>query len=382
MAKDPKTTESAEAAETTDDQQVAPDHHQTLLEGQGEPQPEDVQEGADGVDSPVDAEQDAQPDTAQGVSEEAQPTTSTEPAFLDTLRQLGWEGDDEQQAQQMLLDAYQRTTSDYERAQERLAEQEELANYGLQYLKAERERQEAEQQQQAAQQPQADEHWWKPPEFDFATLEKYRDVTFAEDGTPQIGWKKSTPRDIVANAEAYQEYVDKWATDLVQRPHEVLPKIIEHEFDRMFEERIAERERAAQLDSFAESVKQTNQDWMYTTDSQGREVLTDQGRQMTQVLQEVASAGVTDPQQQWELAVARYDYLNRLHSQAEETAAETSKETAAKRRKEHQEKGLSATPNRTGTVPRPEDDNAIAQNPNLTPGQRLVEQLRREGADI
>jgi len=163
----------------------------------------------------------------------------------------------------------------------------------------------------------------------------------------------------------------------------VLPKVIEQEFDRLFEERIQQREQTDKMSQFAQQVRETNRDWMYTQDSQGREVLTDQGRVMTNLLGEVAEAGVNDPQLQWQFAVAMYDQLNRSREDAEAQKTTQAQQTAAQKRRQQLERGAGQnTHNRTGTVSRPDEESTRAQNPNLTPGQQLVQQLRQDGADF
>lgn len=360
----------------------ADDDREALLEGMTE-EDDQVEE------SPAEEEQaeentEETPDAQEPQStEQTEPQSDDTPDLLSALRELGVDVSDEQQAQQMVLQALQDTRGEQARLQQRLEEQEELAEYGRQFLRDQRQQREAEEQaKQAASQEQAPEAWWAPPQFDFSTLEKYRDVTIGEDGTPQIGWKKGTPREIVESAEAYQEYIDKWATDLVQRPHEVLPKIIEQEFDRLFSERIQQRDEAAELGSFASQVMEANSDWMYTQDSRGHRVLTDEGERMAEILQWVSESGVSDPRRQWELAVAQYDYQNRLLQQQHEQSQQQTEDTVKQRKKEHTQKSLNSSRNRTGTVPKPAVNEEEDQNIHLTPGQQLVQQLQADGMEL
>lgn len=370
------------------------DARKTLLEGQEgveaptegaapeQPaQQQQVPETPPGQPAEQTPEQPAEQPAAEGEPAPEAPAESAENTFLKAVQELGWQGESVEDAQQAVLDAFQRQAKDYTQLQQRLTEQEELARYGTQFLKEQREREEAETKSKQAQDEQKPEHWWTPPTFDPAQIERYRDVQLNEQGQPEITWKKDTPREVIDNAQAYQQYLDQWATDLVQRPQEILPNIIRQEVDSLLEERFSEREQAQTLESFATEVRQANADWMYTSDTQGNETLTPEGQQMTQLLAEVAEAGVSDPRKQWELAVARYDYLNRASQQQQQSTAEQASQTAAQRRKEHVDKGSRRpAPNRGGTVPRPEDSGEVQQNPNLTPGQQLVEQLKRDGA--
>lgn len=354
----PQQTETPpESGEQTDDQagQVAP-------EGQPEGQPE-------------------------GEGEGEAPPKSVEEQLAEALRELGWQGEDPSEAPNVMLDAFKRQATEYQQMQQQLAEQQELARYGTQYLREQREREEAARQPQggqpAGEEAKQPDPWWNPPKFDPTTIEQYRDVGIGDDGQPQVTWKKNTPPEVIENAEAYQRYLDQWATNLVQRPQEVLPQIIEQEFDRLFEERISQRESVANIESFAEQVKETNRDWMYTTDTQGQEVLTPEGQQMTQLLSEVAEAGISDPRTQWEYAVARFDYMNRQKDQQTQNSSRQASDTAAEKRKKHVDKGSNRQPqNRTGTVPKPEESNNLPQNPNLSPGQQLIEMMRQRGEEM
>jgi hypothetical protein len=122
---------------------------------------------------------------------------------------------------------------------------------------------------------------------------------------------------------------------------------------------------------------------MYAADSQGREVLTDEGKVMTRILGEVAEGGITNPQLQWQYAVAMYDYLNRSKQAVSTDQQAKTQETVAQKRRQQLQRGTGQpTQNRTGSVPRPEEENVRAQNPHLSPGLQLLDQLRQDGADF
>ena len=373
------------AKQTKEPDQNQDDDRQQLLNGVTDdtaPDQPDSQTETDSQVTPSDESgKDDAPDQGAQASVDNDANAGTLSEFMSSLRSLGWEGEDEDEAKTALLDAYRRTTDEYRNLQQRATEQEELAEYGRQYLRQERERAEAEKSAQQAASEAAPEGWWNPPTFDFSTIEKYRDVNVV-DGEPQIGWKKGTPREIIASAEAYQEYLDKWATDLVQRPQEVLPRIIEQEFDRLFEERISMREEEERAQQFAAQIMETNGDWMYTVDNQGRQMLTNEGKRMTELLNQVSRDGVNDPQRQWEMAVALYDYQNRLAASQSDQRELDSKNKAEQRREEHKKKGLSSSGNRNGTVAKPENTDPLEQNPHLSPGRRLVAQLRADGVEF
>jgi hypothetical protein len=383
-AQEEQTQETATETATEETKADDFDHREALLEGQTEEAAEATSEGGTEEEAATSSSESATPEgVTEEASQEEEPKTE-DPGFLGALRELGWQGDDVEQAQSALLDAFRTQSEDLSRYEERLAEAEELAKYGTQFLKDQREREEAEAKTKAAPTEGGPEPWWNPPQFDPATFEQYRDVTVDENGQPTIGWKKGTPREIVDNAERYQQYLEGWAEDLVRRPQEVLPKIIEQEFDRLFEERITAREQESQMESFAEEVKAQNQDWMYTTDTRGNQVLSPEGQVMTQLLQEVAEDGIADPRRQWDYAVARYDYLNRSKTGEEEQASNEAADTREQKKQEHLAKGRGkkAPQNRTGTITKPEEGEGRPQNANQSPGHQLLDALREQGVEF
>lgn len=371
---------SASVPETTPESAETPSKH-PILEGL---------EAENASETPPTAETEAPEDEAavetpeEGAEEASEEPDSgesaSESAFLDQVKEMGYAGDDEHEAAVQLLESYRALMEEREIHQRRMQELEELSEYGSRYLREQREREQPKQPEQPAEQASQPDKWWSPPEFDPKWLEQYRDVKMGEDGQPQIGWKDSTPREVRQAAEAYQQYLEQWATDLVQRPQEVLPKVIEQEFDRLFQERIQQRDEQTRVQTLAEQIKETNKDWMYTTDSQGREVLTEQGQVMTGLLNQVSESGVTDPAAQWQYAVAMYDYLNRAQRPAA-APTETPQQVAEQKRRRQLQRGIpQGVGNRSGTVPRPEDDEPTrAQNPHLSPGRQLLDQLRRDG---
>lgn len=354
-----------------------PDKRQMLLEGQElealEPETAESQTGTEvPTDETVVPEATEQADTTESTEE------ATESTILQRMQEMGLKFDDESQAFDTLLNSYQGLMQQQQTYQQRMQELEELAQVGNDFLRSQREV-----KPEAAPEHQGPEPWWNPPKFDPKWIEQYRDVTVGQDGQPVLGWKKNTPREVQESADKYQQYLEQWATDLVQRPQEVLPKIVEQEFDRLFEERIQRRDEEARLSTFAERVRDSNRDWMYTTDSQGRERLTAAGQMMTEILSEVAESGVTDPESQWRYAVAMYDYRNRSQQVAATEQTTQVKQAAAETRRKQLQRGTTQpVHNRSGSVPRPEEESPLSQNSHLTPGEQLLQQLRDDGANF
>ena len=190
MAKKTQTTTSAPPAESAEQAtEAGSDYRQTLLEGQ------DFSEETPAAE-PEEEAVPASPDEAQPETEEPEPEMIQEPSFLDQARELGIEAESEEQARQALVDSFRSAQRQQQESLRLLEEREELARFGTEYLREQREKREAEARLQQQQEVQ-EEGWWNPPKFEQKWLEQYRDVTVSETGEPTIGWKKGTPREVI-----------------------------------------------------------------------------------------------------------------------------------------------------------------------------------------
>lgn len=373
-------------AKSMKQEKPASDVRASLLEGQEEVASTDEATAVPTDDAATESDSEAagtaaettEPVVDASAAEGTEAAAAEPKGFIDRVRELGYQGDDESEAMDTLIASYRRLATERQQWEQRVKETEELARFGTEYLQQQRQE---EAPSQPAEETPGEQPWWNPPTLDPAMVQRYQEVTLGEDGQPKLGWKSNTPRELQQAAEQYSQYLEQWATDLVQRPQEVLPKIIEQEFDRLFERRIKERDEEQQLATFAERVRETNRDWMFTKDEQGREVFTAEGQLVTNFLAEAAEKGMTSPQDQWEYAVYKYDYLNRAKQASAAQASQTAQQTAAQKRRQQAAQGA-GRPNRTGTVPRPDEESTRSQNPNLTPGQKLLQQLRLDGADV
>jgi hypothetical protein len=108
------------------------ERNRALLEGQ------DIAPADDSV--PAETPEDQTPPEDEVV--EDAPTEleePVEPGFLDRARELGYDAEDEHAAAMQMADAYQRLVEERESQQRRLSEMQELAEYGTQYLRQQRE---------------------------------------------------------------------------------------------------------------------------------------------------------------------------------------------------------------------------------------------------
>ncbi len=369
---------------------------QMLLEGQEFDAPTETE-------SPQEPEQAAADDPVEGepqvpVEDAEQPAAPTgvevgdqAPALQDQLQRLGFRDIPEDQNE--ILD---RVIRAYEDQQTQFKQYEQLAQYGHKYLQEQMGREEtpttAEEQVERDAQQQQEEAWWSPPKFEQAWLERYREVKIdPRTNEPMVDWKDNTPTDVKKAFAERQQYMEEWADALVTRPDEVLPQIIRQEVGRMLNEEFTQRDEAARHDAVASQIERDNADWMYEADPRtGDRRYSQDGELMVSILEDVTQRfpGINDPAERWELAVQRFDNIKFAEQMKQQTAAPTSEpsgngNSAPDKRKEHLKKGANqGLQNRRGSVAPAETPSDEPQNPHLSRGEALLQQLRQDGHEV
>lgn len=374
---------AAEAELEVDEQEQEDiDDSEELFEGQ------DVEGNEDDTEEPVaETETEEVAETEEPASDEVE-QPDDEPDFLDTLRDLGFEDvKDEADARKRLLQSYQQMQRDYAEEQQRIQEMEMLARYGQQYL-SEQQKQQLEQQKQQQQQEEATgtKAPWNPPALP-ENWERFREPQVMDNGEVVVGWKKDTPPSVITAAQEYEQYTQNWAEQLIRNPIEALKPYFEYFGNTLLDERLEALQQQQQLNQFTNQVREQNADWMYEVDPRtnqyvvdrnGSRKLTAAGEQMMGYVDQVANAGVTDPQMQWVLAVSLYDYMNKGQAQPQTRPGREAPEppSRSERKRQHLQK---STRNRTGTVPEDFDDEETRdQNPYRSPGQQMLEEYLKE----
>lgn len=369
------------------------DYRQKLLEGQ--PTVPEASSSAPPPPTPVTSEPEpVETPEAPEVTPPPEPAEVSEaPGLVQQLQELGFENiEDDATAQQRLVEAYRQQRAEHERLTQERERYQPLAQYGQEYLALQRDEEfqqlmaarRARSTNSASAAPPAAERpapWWNPPKVEQAWLERYREV---DPDTQQPRWKASTPADVRASVEQYQHYVEDWADNLVKRPHEVLPPVIEAVvkplLDRYFEDRYQEIEQR----HFIDELREKNADWLYQRDPRTNQLtqqLSPEGQQLVDYANRLQAAGVTDPRQQWQLAT---EFLgSRLEREGAQVAAtresNTVKVEQAKAATQQRVAKATARPNRAGSVPRPTQEATREQNRGLRPGEKLLARMEMEG---
>jgi hypothetical protein len=104
---------------------------------------------------------------------------------------------------------------------------------------------------------------------------------------------------------------------------------------------------------------------------------------MMDLVDQAAVVGISDPREQWRYAVAMFDYEHASMAATYQQRSTEAQETATDKRREHQKRGRrQGTQNRKGSVAPVESESTRPQNPSLTPGQQLLQDLRQDGAEF
>lgn len=344
---------------------------------------------------------------------DSDPAPETNP-FVDQVRGAGLDAESLEDAQNVLLQSYQQA-QDYSRQQ---AYHQQMQQQAWQQQQA----QQAAQMQQMQQMAQAGQHfqqlagdedfrdwvqqraeqennpttdtWWSPPAINEQEMQQWRTPVQTRNGV-QWGWKHGTPKDLIQRADDYIKYHDKWSEDLTRRPQEVLPRIIEEEFDKLFIDRYGSLlEQAKQhqedqaKDQHIRSINERNADWVYqrdpTTgqqrrDQTGRLQLTPEGQQVIGYINQLRQGGMQDPDQLWQTAtqmLAGRMASSRLGEMQQQMAAQQSGQD---RNVRHLQRGAGYIPNRGGSVAPPENPSPNSQNQHLSAGDKLRQQALSDG---
>jgi hypothetical protein len=308
-------------------------------------------------------------------------------SLVQRISELGFadvESDDE--ALERLIEAYQLTSAERAQYEQQVRQLEPLANYGTQYIVQQQQQiPRADQQPEGA--PKEPEKWWNPPHFDHLEAERYREF---DPDTGGQRWKAETPAEVKISAQQYQAYLEKWSQDLVHRPAEVLPKIIEQEFDRLFEDRYGSRMRQQTEESFYDTKERENAHWLYRIDPvtkriqqdrEGYPVVTPAGELMLGQMERLRQKGLTDPEDVWEFALNSVRAHYAQNQQGRQQASASAQETARRKREEHARRG-SALPDRSGSFNSPEVPGDVPQNRKLSIGDRLLQEAEASGEVI
>ena len=347
--------------------------------------------------------------------EYTEPQPGQQYTLADQVTALGFtDVQDERDAQYRLLDSYQQLQNQnsqwadfYQGQQQQYNQQQQLAEYGQEYLDLQRDPawQQYQQQQdhydqgEQQQQPTGQEHWWAPPQMDMEDLERWR----TQKVDPQTGeiyadWVDGTPQEIKEDAEDYVAYLEDWAENIIRRPNEVLPGIIEQEFDKLFKSRYTalmqynnQYQQEVQNHTEVEAINQRNADWVYQvdprtnqylSDANGNLVLSPQGQAVTNYINYFRGQGITDPSSLWELATRMYSGDLSVSQQQQQQQQYQEAQQSQQRNMEYLQQANEYNgyvESAGGSIPPTENPMARSQNPTASAGDKLRQQALADG---
>lgn len=229
--------------------------------------------------------------------------------------------------------------------------------------------------------PQEDRKPWQPPVQYPAAAARYLDGA-DESGNPN--WKPETPAEVRAQTEKYIAWRDDMREAMLHRPDvffgEILPAFIDEHAKKViepfYEQRTAEQQRKQFFDSYASE----NAEWLYTKDPTTGQPSGQLSRTGQLFDQQVSAHLERGHSPQDAVRYARLDVQEQTGQAPWTPAAPSPDEIRAEKRKATLRKsqgGAMSVPQRTGSFTEPED--GTPQNGHVSPGQSLLNRMRREG---
>ena len=322
------------------------------------------------------------------------------PSFHEQVNTYGFRTDNDADAQNTLLQSYHAAQQqNYAMQQQQMQQQQymqqmqQLAEAGQHYqeLSQQPEFQEWAQATYGPEEAQQEDVWWSPPELTEDDIKKWREPRQDQrTGQWYWDWKVNAPADIRERAEEYIDYHKQWTQDLAQRPHEVLPEIIEREFDKLFVDRYGklldeyqDRQDVQTRETTINDINRRNADWIYQSDQNGNIAMdyngnpafTPEGAEVVGYVNSLRESGMTDPEQMWDVATRMMaGKLATQRLQAQQQAP-----PVYDRNREHLQRGAGHITNREGSVAPQGYPSSTSQNQNLSAGEKLRQQALSDG---
>lgn len=178
----------------------------------------------------------------------------------------------------------------------------------------------------AAAPPAAEPKWWDRPQYDQRLAAHYRDRKMVGDQIVE-DWKPGTPAAIIEQQQKYELWMQEVSHKIVEQPFDAIGEIaearlmplVERRVQEILSERVDGREHRRELETFAEKIERENSDWMYEKDPRTNQVMyvydpnsgqnlpmvSAQGQQVTEWMNEAAGIGIGDPRKRWEFAMMK-----------------------------------------------------------------------------
>lgn len=225
---------------------------------------------------------------------------------------------------------------------------------------------------------------WQPPVEYPQNASRY--LTRNEQGLAE--WKPDTPAEVRAHAEKWIAWKNDIAETLLERPdiffNEILPKFIDEHARKVIEPFYEQKTAQERQAEFFAAFEQQHADWLFSKDPTTGQPDWRMFSQIGQLLNDRVGVHLqrgASPQEA--LEYAQYD-VQRQTGQSPWTPPAAAPDPVQVREQNRQKtlrkplgNAAQAVPQRSGSFTEPGD--GTPQNGNLSPGQRLVDRMRREG---
>jgi hypothetical protein len=334
--------------------------------------------------------------------------------FASRVNELGFQATDSTEAQNILLDSYNQAYEHNQQwqnyhSEQQQQQQQQQQQYQQQMQQMQQQAQYGQHFQQLVQDPRfqdwasgianpvddVEQHWWNPPELNEDDIASWREQhQNPQTGQYEWGWKYGTPSEVVQAADKYVNYHEDWASNLARNPQEVLPQIIEQEFDKLFVDRygqlldeFSDKQNTQQTEQKVSDINQRNADWVYQGDGQGNYardyngqlVLTPEGQEVIGYVNNLRQNGMTNPEDIWATATQMMAGRIATGMLQQQQQSQQYAEANQQRNMQHLQRGAGHIPNRGGSVAPAENPNPYSQNPHASVGDKLRQQALSDG---
>jgi hypothetical protein len=296
------------------------------------------------------------PVTPPAAQESTQPAAENTSPVLQKLAELGFENVGSEQ------DGIERLITAYKQQREQFGSQIKEALSELRSTVAP--------PPQPVEQP--GQTWWNPPAVDLNLANRFR--------TPDGQWKDGTPAEIRQQVEAYEAYRTNFANKFLENPKDALRPAVQEMFEEFFDQKYGQLNAQQREQQFFDKAFAENQ-WLFekdpTTGRVNQQKLTPEGQRFNELMVHAYEEfGVRDRTKQFEFAM-RMRAAEKAASAAKAPTPEQAAATNDQRKQDFLNRAAPAL-NRNGSLPQP--GATPPRNRNLTPGQKLKQQMQLDGA--
>jgi hypothetical protein len=223
---------------------------------------------------------------------------------------------------------------------------------------------------------QAGEWNWNPPQVDLQLAAKYKTAD---------GWKPETPADLRQAFEARENFRATFADRFMNDPEAALGALIDKRAKEIVQQTFGQVQTEQQQQSAYSQLLQENA-WVFENDpisGKPSNKLSVQGQRVNDLTAEILAQPYGAHMSQADvlrMAIERFELEKFRSSTTRQTQSQTAQELAAQKKQELVNRAAPGLATRNGSIPTATETRS--QNRNLTPGQKVVQRMQRNGVAL